>query len=956
MAVSTVGEYLSALEKSKLLGSEQLVEAQRLAGESSDASTLAKALARENLVSRWQASILLDLGKRAQLRLGKYKLIQRLGKGGMGTVFLAEHVTMNRRVALKIVPRSIAENRASLDRFFSEARAIAALDHPNIVQAYSVDNEMDRYFIVMEFVDGQDLQRMVELNGPMDFEHAADYIRQTAEGLAHAHVHNLVHCDIKPSNLLVNHQGVIKILDLGLARLNRSDEPRGAAAGEPAFGTVDYMAPEQGLGTTNFDHRADIYSLGCTLYFLLTGHPPFPEGTLAQRIVKHQTQEPRDILLERPDTPPKLVDICKRMMAKEPENRYQSIREVSAALAPWQPGNNGEPGGHTPLAVKPLDDAASAAPPADDWLSSLTVPSKSTATTNGAKAPASTATTTKPGRSTKEQNKKGKPSAGIAAALAGVMSFGRAKLGWFNTPKRKIVGAAAVTALLAAVAGLAALPYLLSHPKPAPQIAVALKPEDKKGTVEPDVGPPPDKSTEKKPDASGNSSEKEAPEPKTDVPKKPKDSSKGPPKPPDAEIKPVVPPIIKPDTNPAPKPSATPTPVKPPPVKPAEPDKPPPPKPVSLDGLLTEVDLPPLGKHANEVVSLGKLGLDPKLALDIKLLGGNTVAKGNPKFELQKDGDGATPGWSLQMAGKNKDAVKIARLWQEGNEWKIQWNDEAKDKATLVRYCGLQFSCASAKPHFVALTKPKTVAPLLVDLDTGASRTRLSRDFPLPDLSVLRLQILPLDQALPKHEIKILESKGHGGRPGHGKPAEAVKGDKVPVKGHAFVVFTKEKPPRIFVSVAFDAHAKDVQLDMQVGCDILGNLPLNGMNLQEAANRVDRYLLVTDSDKNPNKKNMQGPIQAAKATKDELKALRDLGAELDQKASIPYQVYAVLGEKTEDGVAPKVVIFKSGDVEKPKTGWTKKTPKGNNPKSNNSKGNKSKGHVTPDSEELDLSK
>ncbi len=172
MAVSTVNEYLSALEKSKLLDSEQLVDAQRLAGESSDAAALAKALARDNLVSRWQASILLHLGQRAQLRLGKYKLIQRLGKGGMGTVFLAEHVTMNRRVALKIVPRSIAENRASLEQFFAEARAIAALDHPNIVQAYSVDNEMDRYFIVMEFVDGQDLQRTVEVNGPLDFARA----------------------------------------------------------------------------------------------------------------------------------------------------------------------------------------------------------------------------------------------------------------------------------------------------------------------------------------------------------------------------------------------------------------------------------------------------------------------------------------------------------------------------------------------------------------------------------------------------------------------------------------------------------------------------------------------------------------------------------------------------------------------------------------------------------------
>ena len=410
MAVSTVDEYLSALEKSKLLAAEQFGEAQRLAGESSDAAALARALARENLVSRWQAGTLLALGERAQLRLGKYKLIQRLGKGGMGTVFLAEHVTMNRRVALKIVPRSIAEDRASLERFFAEASAIAALDHPNIVQAYSVDNEMDRYFIVMEFVDGQDLQRLVELNGPMDFEHAADYIRQAADGLAHAHARNLVHCDIKPSNLLVNQRGVIKILDLGLARLKKSDEPRGAAAGEPAFGTVDYMAPEQALETSNFDHRADVYSLGCTLYCLLTGHPPFPEGTLAQRIVKHQTTEPRDILLDRPDTPPKLAEVCKRMMAKEPEKRFQSMEDVSAALAPWKRGGDGATGGRAPQPVKAVEDTSATA--SDDWLSAV-VASKS-AGSNGDRASASAAVV-KTAQSDKKRKSKGRPGGGIAA-------------------------------------------------------------------------------------------------------------------------------------------------------------------------------------------------------------------------------------------------------------------------------------------------------------------------------------------------------------------------------------------------------------------------------------------------------------------------------------------------------------------------------------------------------------
>ena len=681
MAVGTVDEYLSALEKSKLLGSEQLGKAQRLAGESSDAATLARALVRENLLSRWQAGILLALGQRAQLRLGKYKLIQRLGKGGMGTVFLAEHVTMNRRVALKIVPRSIAEDRASLDRFFAEARAIAALDHPNIVQAYSVDNEMDRYFIVMEFVDGQDLQRRVECEGPLEFNRAADYISQAAAGLAHAHARNLVHCDIKPSNLLVNNQGVIKILDLGLARLNRSDEPRGAASGEPAFGTVDYMAPEQALETANFDHRADIYSLGCTLYFLLTGHPPFPEGTLAQRIVKHQTQQPRDISLDRPDAPQQLVEICNRMMAKEPENRYQSVQEVYTALSPWQNGSNGLPGGRVPLAVKPLDDAA--LPTAgDDSLSFLDEPSKSPAASNGAKAVASSATATKPGKGGKQTMTKARTSGGIAAVLAGVSSFGRARLAWFNTTKRKIIGAVGGVALLAAVAGLASLPFVLSQPKPAARASQQpkAKPEAEKTLLEEDVNSPPDKSKEaesRKPDEaktvalSKSTAEKEAPKPKAET-LQPAHAAPSPQKSEPPKVvepaKPAAQPQVAANVSPVAKTGANATSnsnAKPPspekksePVKPAEPAKK-----VSLEGLAEAVDLPPFGKNAADLVSLGKLDLDPKLTLDLQLLGGAMVAKGNPRFELQQggrrnfglvDGDGT----------KNKDAVKIARVWR----------------------------------------------------------------------------------------------------------------------------------------------------------------------------------------------------------------------------------------------------------------------------------------------------
>ena len=293
MALGSMDEFLAILEHSKLLKPEEFAEVQRLAQESSDPADLAKTLVRKGTLTRWQAGQL--LAGRSKCTVGKYKLLELLGRGGMGSVYLGEHVMMNRRVAIKIIPRHIGKDPAGLERFLAEARTIASLDHPNVVQAYSVDNEGDQYYLVMEYVEGLDLNRLVEAEGPLDCPSAVDYVRQAADGLAHAHARNMIHCDIKPSNLIVNPQGVVKILDMGLARLTGQKQVGGDISDqdERILGSVDYMAPEQALHTADFNHRADIYSLGCTLYYLLTGHPPFPEGTLPERILKHQTQEPR---------------------------------------------------------------------------------------------------------------------------------------------------------------------------------------------------------------------------------------------------------------------------------------------------------------------------------------------------------------------------------------------------------------------------------------------------------------------------------------------------------------------------------------------------------------------------------------------------------------------------------------------------------------------------------------
>src|SRR6185437_6316404 len=223
-----------------------------------------------------------------------------------------------------------------LGRFHREARAAAALDHPNIVRAFDVDHEGDVHYLVMEYVEGSDLRELVETGGPLDFRTAADYIRQASDGLAHAHEAGLIHRDLKPANLLVDRKGVVKVLDLGLARF--ADDAEASLTrefDEKVLGTVDYMSPEQAIDSHRTDGRADIYSLGCTLYFALTGHPPFPEGTLAQRLMAHQTKEPVDLRTARPYMPAELAAICRRMMAKLPSARYPSAAAARDALAAW---------------------------------------------------------------------------------------------------------------------------------------------------------------------------------------------------------------------------------------------------------------------------------------------------------------------------------------------------------------------------------------------------------------------------------------------------------------------------------------------------------------------------------------------------------------------------------------------------------------------------------------------
>lgn len=341
MPKPTLEKFVELLERSRLLSGEAMDEVRALLKQDGrdesirDPETLATRLVDQGSITRWQSRKLLE-GRYKGFFLGKYKLRDHLGTGGMSMVYLAEHIHLRQLRAIKVLPLNRVNDSSYLARFYREAEAAAALDHRHIVRCYDVDNDDNVHFLVMEYVDGRDFQKLVKEKGPLPFELAADHIRQGAVGLAHAHDAGIVHRDIKPANLLVNAKGIVKVLDMGLARFTREGEASLTIAHEEnVLGTADYLAPEQAINSHQVDHRADIYSLGCTLYFMLTGHPPFPEGTLAQRLMAHQTTEPRRLEKSRPDTPPELVDICRRMMAKKLQERYQSANEVSHALAQW---------------------------------------------------------------------------------------------------------------------------------------------------------------------------------------------------------------------------------------------------------------------------------------------------------------------------------------------------------------------------------------------------------------------------------------------------------------------------------------------------------------------------------------------------------------------------------------------------------------------------------------------
>jgi serine/threonine protein kinase len=355
-------ELLEQLRRLELLSAAQLAELNAHPADDPDAELVRRGWLTPFQLGRLQA------GRGEKLVLGNYLLLELLGEGGMGEVYKARHRRMDRLVALKAIAQGQHDDLDALIRFQREIKAVGHLDHPNIVRALDADEANGIHFYVMEYVEGTDLGKLVQQQGPLSIELACHCIHQVALGLQHAHERGLVHRDIKPSNLLfIRGDQTVKLLDLGLARLDRlretPDTSRTLTLAGVVIGTPDFIAPEQARDAHTADIRADLYSLGCTFYYLLTGVVPFPEGTLIEKLLKHQMEQPVPLAGVRPDAPPAVCEVVSRLMAKRPEDRYRTPAEVADALAPLAGPVAPRPSGQVPHIVVPSTSVAPLATP-----------------------------------------------------------------------------------------------------------------------------------------------------------------------------------------------------------------------------------------------------------------------------------------------------------------------------------------------------------------------------------------------------------------------------------------------------------------------------------------------------------------------------------------------------------------------------------------------------------------
>lgn len=787
--------FLDALEKSGLLNAGDVTSLRTVSSDDSDPRLIARDLVRDSKLTKWQAGQLLH--GFYQLVVGKYKLMDQLGSGEMGRVYLGEHAQLARKVSLKILSRKYTANPEVLKKVLEDGRHAAALDHRNLSHVFDVNSEDDRYYLVTEYVEGKDLAKLVEASGATSPAQASDIVRQAAEGLEYAHGKGVNHGDLKPSNLIVDASGVVKILDLGLARLTESSPPAnvGESTEVATLAAQSFHAPEQ-ASKKLVSPLVDIFSLGGILFYLLSGKPPMG-GVKSARDVKDACPAAND----------ELAELCARMLAEDPAKRPQSAQEVivgleeatrakpkPAAKDDKKSAKQKKPLVAKPLVAKPLEipfpTAAVAAP------KSIPLPAESSANNfadislddaNMVEQPPPAAEETVgfedesaandtasddpfAGFTLETKRKKPKPAAkpapepaAAAVAAAPVAPAPQAEAAPApikpgKKPSMAIVigvgigGGVLILALFGSV-----LFWAMTRGKPVDKTAIAKAENKQNETTTPPEEANPEANPEMNPEANPTV------EPPGTVPTK--GPEKTTPAPTPEGPKTTVPmPMPMP---PVPMPMPMPMPPKPEPVKPAPMPEPMVPIGDPFVGFAKVVTLPPLeekGKalpDATKPLLLGAIKLPPKALCLINLRGGENAIATSAKqtFVMEAANNGtAERDWDFKLVTEGGGTpVTVAKLSLQNDQLNFQWTDDATKQLTAAPYlcnCALMMS-AGMGSHVLALRQPITGDPLTIDLEKAMS-AKFKIDYP-PNPKQIVIQLGPPEGPFPKFKFEKSE-------------------------------------------------------------------------------------------------------------------------------------------------------------------------------------------------------